>query len=136
MSNERRMCNCPTLNSLQALEAWIQGQGKNYSTSKSQSITYLDMDKIKKLNSVYGQHEVELFESNLNKKVKVKLSGSQIDVSLCVLVLSNASNNSSAKSNKWKVSAHGKQALALDGLEYYRLYLKSQGLGVYPVDII
>ncbi|OMJ27500.1 hypothetical protein AYI69_g3061 [Smittium culicis] len=41
MSNERRMCSYQTLNSLRALEAWIQGQGKNYSTSKSQSITYL-----------------------------------------------------------------------------------------------
>ncbi|OMJ18479.1 hypothetical protein AYI70_g5334 [Smittium culicis] len=58
------------------------------------------------------------------------------DVSLCVPTFTTASNNSSARSQKRKVSAHGKQALELDGLEDQRRFLETQGLGTYAVDCI
>ncbi|OMJ26612.1 hypothetical protein AYI70_g39 [Smittium culicis] len=58
------------------------------------------------------------------------------DVSLCVPTFTTASNNSSARSQKRKVSALGKQALELDGLEDQRRFLETQGLGTYAVDCI
>ncbi|OMJ11270.1 hypothetical protein AYI70_g9836 [Smittium culicis] len=58
------------------------------------------------------------------------------DVSLCVPTFTTASNNSSARSQKRKVSALGKQALELDGVEDQRRFLETQGLGTYAVDCI
>ncbi|OMJ07797.1 hypothetical protein AYI69_g11320 [Smittium culicis] len=46
------------------------------------------------------------------------------------------SNNSGPRSENRKVAALGKQALELDGLEYQRHFLETQGFGTYAIDFI
>ncbi|OMJ10554.1 hypothetical protein AYI69_g10198 [Smittium culicis] len=58
------------------------------------------------------------------------------DVPLCVPTFTTASNNSSDRSQKRKVSALGKQALELDSVEDQRRLLEAQGLETYAVDCI
>ncbi|OMJ16691.1 hypothetical protein AYI69_g7741 [Smittium culicis] len=51
-------------------------------------------------------------------------------------ITASSSNNSGPRSEKLKVAALGKQKLELDGLEYQRRFLETQGFGTYAIDFI
>ncbi|OMJ13946.1 hypothetical protein AYI70_g8196 [Smittium culicis] len=86
----------------------------------------LTHEAFKTLNSVYVQHDIDLFASRINKKVKSyfirspdtnlkSVSGPIDPVNLAAGP--SASNHNHTGSKKRKVAAHGKKALALDDLE-------------------
>ncbi|PWA01876.1 hypothetical protein BB558_001992 [Smittium angustum] len=61
---------------------------------------------------------------------------SRPDVPISVTAVATTSHNSDSGPKKRKVSALGKQALALDGMEDQRRFLETQGLGNYAIDCI
>ncbi|OMJ15793.1 hypothetical protein AYI70_g7026 [Smittium culicis] len=87
----------------------------------------LESDCANRVEGAQGTNNDEF--SYANVEIGQMVPGS--DVALCVPTFTTASNNSSARSQKRKVSALGKKALELDGVEDQRRFLETQGLGTY-----